>query len=217
MTDKATPAVGEQLSAWLDNELPAVEQELLLARLDRDTGDGESRRHTLVRFALIGDALRGSPVLVPPTLAARVRDAIESSPQSGSAPTSEPAHVPARMPGGPEHRTVSTGSRRWLIPAGLAAAALVAGIMLRPGLEPAGPSPLQAQPAASMLAGSAGPATRTAQPATALSADRFTSYLVYHGEYTGMLSNRVADSHIVAARPALLAGSDLAGQGGGGR
>lgn len=218
MTDKATPAVDEQLSAWLDSELPAMEQELLLARLDPESGEGDARRRTLVRYALIGDALRGHPVAVPPSLAARVRDALaaEGTPGVDLAPAAT-GPAGSRDPHLHPARPVRAGPRRWLIPAGLAAAALVAGIMLRPGLEPAGPagapSPAQFQPPAQ--AQRTGPLQ--AGPATALSADRFTSYLVYHGEYTGVLSNRVADSHIVAARPALLAGAELASQGDGGR
>jgi negative regulator of sigma E activity len=217
MTDKAIPAIGEQLSAWLDDELPAAEQELLLARLCLDTTESESRRRTLVRYTLIGDALRGSPVLVPSSLVARVREGIESSPHPESAPAAETVPAPARAQGASASRFAGTGSRRWLIPAGLAAAALVAAILLRFGTEPVVP-PFQVRSAAPLVAESGVPvARRPAPPVTALSADRFTSYLVYHGEYTGMLSNRVVDSHIVAARPVLLTGSELAGQGGGGR
>jgi hypothetical protein len=217
MTDKATPAIGEQLSAWMDDELSAAEQGLLLAHLDGDTPESEARRRTLARYAFIGDALRGNPVLVPPSLVARVREAIESSPHPGSAPAADKAPAPARAPGVPPSRSAGAGSRRWLIPAGLAAATLVAAIMLRFGAEPAAP-PLQVRSAAPLVAESSAPvARRPVPPVTALSADRFTNYLVYHGEYTGMLSNRVVDSHIVAARPVLLTGSERAGQGGGGR
>ncbi len=48
--------IREQVSAFLDGELPDSETELLLKRLTRDA----ELRESFGRYALIGEALRGS-------------------------------------------------------------------------------------------------------------------------------------------------------------
>jgi sigma-E factor negative regulatory protein RseA len=48
--------IREQISAFLDGELPNSESELLLKRLTRDA----ELRESFGRYALIGEALRGS-------------------------------------------------------------------------------------------------------------------------------------------------------------
>ena len=48
--------IREQVSAFLDGELPGSETELLLKRLTRDA----ELRESFGRYALIGEALRGS-------------------------------------------------------------------------------------------------------------------------------------------------------------
>jgi negative regulator of sigma E activity len=49
--------IREQVSAFLDGELPGSETELLLKRLSRD----EALRERFGRYALIGECLRGTP------------------------------------------------------------------------------------------------------------------------------------------------------------
>ena len=51
-------SIEEQLSAFLDGELPDEELQLLVRRLERE----ESFRATLVRYSLIGNILRNDPV-----------------------------------------------------------------------------------------------------------------------------------------------------------
>ena len=51
-----TDPIHEQISSFLDGELPAAESELLLKRLERDS----QLRNTVGRYSLIGEALRST-------------------------------------------------------------------------------------------------------------------------------------------------------------
>jgi len=69
--------IREQVSAFLDGELPSTETELLLKRLTRD---GELRE-SFGRYALIGEALRGSgSQILSRGFASRVNLAIDGEP-----------------------------------------------------------------------------------------------------------------------------------------
>ncbi len=69
--------IREQVSAFLDGELPNTETELLLKRLTRD---GELRE-SFGRYALIGEALRGSgSQMLTRGFASRVNLAIDGEP-----------------------------------------------------------------------------------------------------------------------------------------
>ena len=73
--------IREQVSAFLDGELPNSETELLLKRLTRD---GELRE-SFGRYALIGEAIRGnSRGLVTKNFAGRVNLAIDGEPVTAS-------------------------------------------------------------------------------------------------------------------------------------
>jgi sigma-E factor negative regulatory protein RseA len=83
--------IREQVSAFLDGELPNSETELLLKRLTRD---GELRE-SFGRYALIGEALRGSSSdIVTRGFASRVNLAIDGEPAqlAGHAHKSRSAH-----------------------------------------------------------------------------------------------------------------------------
>lgn len=73
MSDK----VGEQLSAWMDGELPREEVPLLLKRLE----DDRELRLRLQRFQLIRDAMKGGlPELVNYRMADQVDEEIRNEP-----------------------------------------------------------------------------------------------------------------------------------------
>ena len=75
--------IREQVSAFLDGELPNSETELLLKRLTRDT----ELRGSFGRYALIGEAIRGnSRGLVTGKFAERVNLAIDGEPAAPSTP-----------------------------------------------------------------------------------------------------------------------------------
>ncbi len=97
--------IREQVSAFLDGELPDSETELLLKRLTRDP----ELRQSFGRYALIGEAIRGaSSPAISAGFAKRLNRAIDGEPAA-------PVAVPARAPG-----------QRWWRP--FAGAAVAAGV-----------------------------------------------------------------------------------------
>jgi sigma-E factor negative regulatory protein RseA len=171
--------IREQVSAFLDGELPDTETELLLKRLTRD---GELRE-SFGRYALIGEAIRGtSRGLLTKGFAGRINFAIDGEPV-GSA-----GHVAqARAP-------------RWWRPlAGTAVAAGVAAIAVlalqqravAPALRPA--LALTAQNTAATAPREAisytVPVTPAAAPA-AMPPTRLTNYVFAHSKYSSGLDQR---------------------------
>src|SRR5450631_3811046 len=76
----------EQVSAFLDGELPDSETELLLKRLTRD---GELRE-SFGRYALVGEAIRGtSRGLLTKGFAGRVNLAIDGEPLPANGPVAQ--------------------------------------------------------------------------------------------------------------------------------
>ncbi|MDP2326197.1 MAG: sigma-E factor negative regulatory protein [Gammaproteobacteria bacterium] len=188
---ESVPRVDEQLSAWLDDELPAREQELLVTRLLQ----APELQARVARFALIGSCLRGGPAsslaseLAALHLGERVRGVIEGAP--------EPTRAADTRRGG-----------RWLpyaLAAGLALLAVVLVPLVRMASDPtsvAGQMAASPDPAGAPVKLQSPVAQRVSAVGQAsLSPNRLTSYLVYHSEYSGMLSGKVSDSHIVNHRP----------------
>ena len=131
--------IREQVSAFLDGELPSSETELLLKRLTRDA----VLRESFGRYALIGEAIRGvSPGLMAQGFAARVNLAID-----GEA-------VPA-----PSAAPLTRGPRWWRPFAGAAVAAGVAAVAvvalqeraITPGVTPNVAMTAQASPPPRLL------------------------------------------------------------------
>lgn len=174
----------QQLSVFLDGELPAEELDLLLGHLDRDA----AQRLKLARYAMIGECVR-SGVASPAALsvAERVRTAL----------LADMTPVVARPRSAPVNRW------GWLA-GGVAAAAAVAAFLVAntemPGLAN-GPAvrqdntvrQLTEEPLSSITAA----ANHRLNPRAAA---RLTGYLVAHGQYTNQLSRSTFDSHLVTAR-----------------
>lgn len=166
--------IREQVSAFLDGELPSSETELLLKRLTRDA----ELRQSFGRYALIGETLRGgSNASLSLTFAARVNRAIDG----------EPA-----MPG---LQTLRARPLRWWRPiAGTAVAAGVAAVAVvalqqravEPGVR--GPSPIVAQTARMVQPKEAisytVPVAARAEPSAIVPAARLTSYVFAHSKYS---------------------------------
>ncbi len=197
-----TNTVKEQLSAFLDGELPEAETTLLLKRLERD----DELKGTLSRYSLIGAALRAEGAVPDASnVASRVRAALVAEPALGA-------------------RRVS----RWLRPvAGLAMAAGVAAatVVLLPFLfDGAGAptalvadAPAAAPAPAAMLAESAvvpvvavvdeRPPAYTIPPpvepaaSSPLSSAQLASYLVAHSEYVSPLARRSLLSAVTVEEP----------------
>ena len=189
--------IREQVSAFLDGELPSSETELLLKRLTRD---GELR-DSFGRYALIGEAVRGgSHSLMTQGFAERVNLAIDGEP------------IPA---GG--HTPQNRGPRWWRPVASAAVAAGVAAVAVlalhqravAPGLRSgamvtAQNAAARAQP--SLLAQNVVrpqsvsqtpreaisytvPASSPAAP-TAMPPARLTNYIFAHSRYSSGLDQR---------------------------
>jgi sigma-E factor negative regulatory protein RseA len=186
--------IREQVSAFLDGELPDTETELLLKRLTRD---GELRE-SFGRYALIGEALRGSgSQTLTRGFASRVNLAIDG----------EPAQVAA-------HAQPAHASRWWRPLAGVTVAAGVAAVAIvalqqraiSPRLNGASPitvqnvtAPLKTAARAQMpVQGGGGPrealsytvpVTSTDAP-SALVPARLTNYVFAHSKYSSGLGQR---------------------------
>ena len=195
--------IREQVSAFLDGELPDSETELLLKRLTRD---GELRE-SFGRYALIGEAIRGaSQAYLTRGFAGRVNLAIDGEP----------------MPAG--SHTAQMRTAHWWRPfAGVAVAAGVAAVAVvafhqradAPGARPLAVT-AQNAPAAvstSVQGGAAVPAPRealsytvpvsTAAAAAVMPPARLTKYVFAHSRYSSGLDQRgvMADLLIEADEP----------------
>ena len=186
------PRIEEQLSAWLDDELPAAELELLASRLARSP----ELRARAARYGLIGSTLRGAPAgttaggLAALQLGARVDVALDEG--AASAPPAVARRASRLLPyaAAAGIALVAVALVPLLRPA--PGSAPMARVAVQPAIQPVTLAPVRAQSLVEDRVGGPG------QPS--LSPRRLTSYLVYHGEYSGMLSAKLTDSHIVNNR-----------------
>lgn len=183
MTDR----IKEQLSAFLDGELPEPESALLLKRLDRDL----ELRGALSRYSLIGAVLRSDgDTPAARQVAARVSAAIAREPLRRP--------VPARL-------------ARPL--AGLGIAAAVAGlavVLLQQWTVPPEPGPALAARALDTATALSVPVATVPEPAPSyttppaaedagrLPAAQFANYLVAHSGYASPLAQRSVVAGLIA-------------------
>jgi sigma-E factor negative regulatory protein RseA len=168
--------IREQVSAFLDGELPGTETELLLKRLMRDV----ELRESFGRYALIGESLRGGGhARLSQGFTSRVNRAIDGEP------------VPATL------QTISAKAPHWWRPfAGAAVAAGVAAVaVLALQQRAVAPTMRDALPMTAMNGATAKPreALSYTVPATvaeaprALPAARLTNYVFAHSRYSSVL------------------------------
>jgi negative regulator of sigma E activity len=195
--------IREQVSAFLDGELPSTETELLLKRLTRD---GELRE-SFGRYALIGEALRGAGAhILTRDFTSRVNLAIDG----------EPAQVAT-------HAQRGRAARWWRPLAGVTVAAGVATVAIvalqqraiSPGLRAGSTVTAQSVGAARIAAAPIAPAaapvsvaqnlqaggsarealsytvpTSFADAPAALAPARLTNYVFAHSKYSSGLAQR---------------------------
>jgi negative regulator of sigma E activity len=182
--------IREQISAFLDGELPNTESELLLKRLTRDP----ELRESFGRYALIGEAVRGtSRAYLSKGFPGRVNLAIDgetvtagSNPARRTAPrwwrpfagVAVAAGVAAVAIVGIQHRSVSPGLR--------AGAALTAQNLTAQNVSPAAAQSLA--PTREAISYTV-PATTSAPPKI-LPAGRLTNYVFAHSRYSSGLDQR---------------------------
>jgi sigma-E factor negative regulatory protein RseA len=182
--------IREQVSAFLDGELPNSETELLLKRLTRDA----ELRESFGRYALIGEAMRGaSPGVLSRGFSARVNLAIDGEP------------VPAAA------QAQSARAPRWWRPlAGIGVAAGVAAVAIVALQQRAiTPNTAQVPPAAVVKVAPGMPIADTAsltaqnhealsytvpaastEPTSAMAPARLTNYVFAHSKYSSGLGQR---------------------------
>jgi negative regulator of sigma E activity len=194
--------IREQVSAFLDGELPNSETELLLKRLMRDA----ELRESFGRHALIGECLRGgSHARLSQGFAGRVNRAIDGEP-----PVAIPQPVPSRSVG-------------WWRPfAGAAVAAGVAAVAVvalqqradAPTLRAA--LPVTAQNVASQSAAMVKPkeALSYTVPAAvpdapaSLPAARLTNYVFAHSKYSSVMGQNDVLNDLLSGADAEEAGAN---------
>ena len=179
--------IREQVSAFLDGELPSSETELLLKRLTRDA----ELRESFGRYALIGETLRGATrTPLSRGFAGRVNRAID-----GEAVTAGFQAVQSRP------------SRWWRPIAGAAVAAGVAAVAVV-ALQQRAVPPLarSVAPPAPVVSNAPAPEPRdpyTVPPAAPdapaiLPAARLTNYVFAHSKYSSVLGQRNVLSALLA-------------------
>jgi sigma-E factor negative regulatory protein RseA len=181
--------IREQVSAFLDGELPTSETELLLKRLTRDA----ELRESFGRYALIGEACRGAPHdHLTRGLTARINRAIDGEPK--------PAYGSAER----------ARSRRWWHPvAGAAVAAGVAAVAVV-ALQQRAVSPIS-RPGTAVVAQNIAaapskepaiyttPAPTAGEVPAALPAARLTNYVFAHSKYSSVLGQSNVLSGLLTA------------------
>lgn len=180
-------ALRQQLSAFVDGELPGEETELLVRRLARDS----ELKQAMSRYLLAGEALRQPRSLGPSRgFATKVATAID---QDAETTEFRPATLKSRS---------SLQPARWLKPAaGIAVAASVATVtvmMYRGSLENSDGLPTADVPQPVMVA--AAPRSNESSsyvvpaassvPVVPIAAARLTNYVVAHSEYSSPLGRR---------------------------
>jgi len=198
MEKHVTRNIEEQLSAFLDGELPEEELALLVRRLERDEG----HRATLDRYALIGGALRNEAALRAGGVMRRdIMTALDDSP-------AEVASV--------DQPDEKSSGIRYLLAASVAVVAVAvffAGNLQTPqdmqALDapvaavvdsPAAIPVLAVQPAPAVVAVADKAELRERHQAELrrirLNQERMRSYLISHGEHSSPLQGVIADSRM---------------------
>ena len=178
-----TDPVKEQLSAFLDGELPEAELDLLLKRVHRDSG----LQGSLDRYALAGEALRSPNFPVPSAgFAMRISQAI-----AAEAGDSKPVTAPA-----PSSRIAAA---RWLRPVGGAAIAAGVAALAVMAVQPQSPETAVA-PMANV---NPAPSDKyivpnTTTPTQLVPATYLAKYVMAHSEYALPLGRRTVLSSVLS-------------------
>ena len=183
--------IEEQLSAFLDGELPEAELQMLIRRLAKD----ENYRATLGRYTLIGSILRDEPAFASVDDIRRgVMSRINNSDLDDALPAEQTVQK-QRLPG-------ASGFRRRMgsLLAASVAALAVFGVYQWEG-DVALPLVTNELPATQDIkrppGNSALRAVATRVPGGGrITADRMTSYMVSHGEFSRSLQGAMVDSRV---------------------
>jgi sigma-E factor negative regulatory protein RseA len=185
--------IREQVSAFLDGELPNTETELLLKRLTRD---GELRE-SFGRYALIGEALRGGDSqILTRGFASRVNHAIDGEPAqaAGHAPPTRASRWWRPLAGVSVAAGVATFAivalqQRAIAPGVTGAAAVTAQKVVASGATAPNQLPLQGGGGPREVFSYTVPAASAEAP-SAIAPARLTNYVFAHSKYSSGLGQR---------------------------
>lgn len=189
MSSDVNRSIKEQLSAFIDGELPAEELELLLRRLERD----KDHRATLARYAAISGVIRGEALVARSgEFRGRVMAAVSEQRATGE-PETEPSH------------RSRTG---FAVAGGLAVAVALVFVLgldadfpeSQPSVETVALDPMPVNPSQPQERDAGGFQALPAARQASLNPERMTSYLVAHGQYARAFQSTMMDSRIVAPR-----------------
>jgi anti-sigma factor RsiW len=191
MEADVTRNIEEQLSAFLDGELPEAELQMLIRRLGKDG----NYRATLARYTLIGSVLRDDPAFAS-------MDAIRKGFMSRIDAADDADDLPAEQSTASLQQQATPGSRRRtgsLLAASIAALGVFGmyqwgGDVSLPltGAEVAVTRTEQRPPDASVTRAIPAVDRRNGR----INADRITSYMVSHGEFSRSLQGAMVDSRV---------------------
>jgi negative regulator of sigma E activity len=177
--------IHDQVSAFMDDELPSEECAFLVRRLERDP----AARNKLIRYSLIGSTLRRDLFQPDPDmLRRRVHEAL-----NGVTPALKPA-VAVR----PRWQRRLTGPAFGVgIAAAVALASLFVVRQVNQGADPVGTF----DPGADALSARSYVVPQDIEQAVSpvQAPIRLTNYLVHHGEYTSLLGRTSVHSNLVGA------------------
>jgi negative regulator of sigma E activity len=192
-----TEQINDQISAFIDDELSEEESALLVRRFERDA----EARSQVVRYTLIGAAVRGEALPQHTALRRRVATALSGATQPAVA-----ARAPARWP---RHFT------RPLLGVGIAATVAAAAIVGLRSINEARLAPGSATQAPAQARQWTEPPSYTVPQdvvgdRAVTPPIRLTNYLVHHGEYASRLSRTSVHSNVVGAAEVLPASVEAA-------
>jgi len=187
-----TDQINDQISAFIDDELPDQESAFLLRRFERDP----DARSQAVRYTMIGAALRNELLGPDPAiLRRRISVALTGAPLAATRPAVR------WQPRSYFRPVVGFG-----IAASVAVAAIVGLRMINDAriVPSTAGSPLTASQALQARQAAEAPASyvvpRDVSDAPAIAPQiRLTNYLVHHGEYASRLSRTSVHSNVVGA------------------
>jgi negative regulator of sigma E activity len=180
--------IHDQVSAFIDDELSAEECAFLVRRFERDP----ESRNKLVRYSLIGSALRGELLQPDPDmLRRRIQDALNGSPSAIKPAASAP-------------QPRAAANARWASPAvglGLAASVAVAALFTLKAMNETDAVGGSATPVLSTIVPADSSSSQDTRVVTPLPPIRLTNYLLHHGEYARMSRTSVHSNVVGSMEP----------------
>jgi sigma-E factor negative regulatory protein RseA len=183
-----TEQINDQISAFIDNELPDDESALLVRRFERDSeARARAMRYTLIGAAMRGELLEPHPSVLRQRVAAALSGATLGAPKGRQRQALRYGAPLARIGIAAAVAFVAIGTLRWLTD--VEAPANVDQFL---AVETPGPSePFYVVPENTDQASTLAPIT--------LAPITLTTYLMHHSEYASQLARNSVSSNMIGA------------------